>query len=384
GSTSYVILSSSSGLPSGSQPHTVVGWFKPNSYGSRVAMSWGTEVNNQGRWVSAGNASYSNHVSAGFWNNNADSGQSISLNSWHHLAFIFDGNTTVTFIIDNGAPITKTVAQQPDTVLSSARIGSLLNSGYYYDGLIDDVRIYNRALSAAEIQNLYQAGQVIVNGSQATRLTSGLVGYWSFNGPDVDGTTAYDRSGNANNGTLSGGVKTAIGKSGQALSFDGGSGYVNVGNTASLDITGAITMSVWVNSATATSLGRIVAKGTYGGSQLGYSLQLYPSTGGKVSFIVSDGSEAIIKSNASITDGVWNHIVGVRDASGNMKLYVNNVQQTETATKTGSMSNIYPLAIGVSNTTALREYFNATIDEVRIYNRALSASEVQQLYNMGK
>ena len=93
--------------------------------------------------------------------------------------------------------------------------------------------IYNRALSASEVQQLYGLGAgTHVNTSSAnlqrgSSLANGLVGYWTFDGSDISGSTVYDLSGNGNNGTNNGATPT-IGKLGQALKFDGSSSYVNI------------------------------------------------------------------------------------------------------------------------------------------------------------
>ncbi len=218
----------------------------------------------------------------------------------------------------------------------------------------------------------------------AEQANSGLVGYWSFDG------NAQDSSGSGNHGTISG-ATFVQGVSGQALSFDGVDDYVNVGDKDSLNPhLNSMTIEAWVKTSDADSLGRIYAKGTHGGSQRGYSLQLYPGTGGKVSLIFGTGHEHILRSDASITDGLWKHIVGVIDRTGNMELYINNVKQSTTIDVSDHSgvdigANTYNACIGVSCSTngvpGLSEYLNGIIDEVRIYNRALNASEIQAHYN---
>src|SRR3989344_8677118 len=77
-------------------------------------------------------------------------------------------------------------------------------------------------------------------------LTDGLVGYWSFNGADIAADTAYDRSGNANNGTLTNGPVRTEGKIGQALSFDGVDDGVQVIDSSSLGGMPTLTVSLWL------------------------------------------------------------------------------------------------------------------------------------------
>ena len=103
-----------------------------------------------------------------------------------------------------------------------------------FKGTIDEVRIYNRALSATEVAKLYGSGAVKTNASSAnldngSSLERGLVGHWTFDGADVT-TVVADRSGQGNNGYFIGGATLSakvIGKLGQALRFDGADDYLH-------------------------------------------------------------------------------------------------------------------------------------------------------------
>jgi len=123
----------------------------------------------------------------------------------------------------------------------------------FFNGLIDEVRVYNRALSGAEIQALYKSGAA----KFAPPTNKGLVGYWSMN--EGTGTVAGDGSGNGNRGTLTGGPTWVDGKRGKALNFDGTNDYVDSVDGASLNLQ-SVSMSAWVK--TTTSGGYIVAKKT--------------------------------------------------------------------------------------------------------------------------
>ena len=101
---------------------------------------------------------------------------------------------------------------------------------HHFDGSIDDVRVYNRALTATEVAGLYQSGLAKINSSQSPgTLSQGLVGWWTMDGADTvwSSPTAgveYDRSGNGNTGTLTNMTRSGsptVGKIGQALKFDG-------------------------------------------------------------------------------------------------------------------------------------------------------------------
>ncbi len=176
--------------------------------------------------------------------------------TWHYITWV-DNNGTAQLYVDGALDstnynYTRSTLTLNNTVIGAINLGSF--TGNFF-GLIDEVRIYSRALSASEIKGLYNLGSAKINASQNTKITDGLVGLWSFDGQDIYGTTAIDRSGSspANNGTLTGAnglPKPVMGKVGQALSFDGTDDYVSVADSNSLDATN-ITLSAWVKSSTA-------------------------------------------------------------------------------------------------------------------------------------
>ncbi len=125
----------------------------------------------------------------------------------------------------------------------------------FFNGKIDDVRIYNRALSPTEVKQLYNLGTANAAHSNTVALSNGLVGYWTFDGPAMDWrkNQVADASGNGNTGSLvSLGTTTAPtpGKIGQALKFDGSTSYVDIGNVSALsfDRTTPFTISMWLKT----------------------------------------------------------------------------------------------------------------------------------------
>ncbi|MEI8096833.1 MAG: LamG domain-containing protein, partial [Candidatus Moraniibacteriota bacterium] len=124
---------------------------------------------------------------------------------WHHVCGVYDRHASVSAYSDG--VLANATDISGDAAYSITNTGSFNLGGIaaYFTGSIDEVRVYNRVLTQAEITKLYQTTATAkVNTSQNTQSTSGLVGLWSFNGPDISGTTATDRSGNGNNGTLGG------------------------------------------------------------------------------------------------------------------------------------------------------------------------------------
>jgi hypothetical protein len=207
--------------------------------------------------------------------------------------------------------------------------------------------------------------------------TRGLAGYWSLD--EGSGGMAYDASGNANHGTTSGGPGWTTGKVGGALSFDGVDDYVDAGNDANLDITGAITVEAWINSAigeTGADYPLIAGKRT---GFLGYGLHVQKYT--TPQFWIGDGSDWVgASAGAVVSPNQWYHLVGTYDGSNLIKIYVNGVLKNTGSQQSLASSGTKEFRIGLES--AIRQW-NGLIDDVRIYNRALSAEEVRYHYNRG-
>lgn len=275
-------------------------------------------------------------------------------------------------------------------------IGKRSDLGTHSAGTMDEIRIYNRALSDDELQNIYAAtapGFRVINASRnvtGSSLDSGLVGLWSFDGADVSGTTAYDRSGSGNNGTLTNGPTPTIGKAGQGMSFDGVNDYAALPNGIASNLSGGkFTLSAWVYPTSASGLNSILKN--WGSSNVGaFHFDL---TGQKASIYVAQSNSTLIgpsQSASAVPLNEWSHVVAVADGSY-IKVYVNGVQSGTPVSYNGTLltSNQYtnigakPGDAGGAD-GAIPAYFSGKIDEARVYNRALSADEVKALYNLGK
>lgn len=210
-------------------------------------------------------------------------------------------------------------------------------------------------------------------------MTQDLVGYWPMN--EGTGTVAHDSSDNGNQGVLTNGPQWATGKVGGALQFDGVNDYVNAGNGASLQLSGAHTLEAWINpKAIPSGSGGVIAK--YRSSAYpGYLLAVMSN--GKVIYTLKKDSttSANVTSNSAVVPDTWYHIVAVYDGTS-MRLYINGVQQTDVESWdiANSFRNTTDNAyIGYLNANTR---FNGIIDELRIYNRALSAAEINYHYNL--
>jgi hypothetical protein len=210
-------------------------------------------------------------------------------------------------------------------------------------------------------------------------LSQGLVGLWLFN--EGGGGTAYDLSGQRNHGTLTNMANPPTqtsGWCGGGLSFDGVDDYVDCGNPVSLNITGTITVSAWVNITSQKDYAPIILKGYAGLSTVvgGYMLRLNPS--GKMLFRIATTISTYEAESSAISFSTWHYVVGVYDHT-NVSIYVDGVKTVGDTCIQDIKNSSYNLEFGRDAYSSLRQ-FGGIIDDVRIYNRALSAAEVRQLY----
>ncbi len=199
---------------------------------------------------------------------------------------------------------------------------------------------------------------------------SGLVAAYSFNAGS--GASLADVTGKGHTGTISGAVWSTGGHTGGALSFDGVNDWVTVADAADLDLTNGMTLSAWVRpSGAGTDWQTIMLKESPG--FMAYAL--YADTdSNRPSGHVVVGSDLDVRGTAALASNTWTHLTASYDGA-NLRLYVNGNQVASRAV-TGSMgASTRPLRIGGNNTWA--EWFGGLIDDLRIYNRALTPSEVQ-------
>lgn len=315
----------------------------------------------------------------------------LPIGTWTHIVGVYDDAANTQNIYFNGVLDTSNSCSNAMQMNDAAvRIGDFYGVEYF-NGKIDEIRIYNRALSAAEVVGLYQSSgrRVTVNSSQNNQITTGLVGLWSFNGPDISGSLALDRSGFGNNGTISGAIPT-IGKVGQGVKFDGSTNqYIDVGSSNSyFATTSPTTISAWIypKSIGGGSSGRIIhRRGT--ADVNGGDFQLTATNALLFGF---DGTTALRRtsSNNAVSLNSWQHVLATWDGSltaSNIHLFVNGAETSYQTTQNGS--GIYETnnqSTRIGNRHDGGRTFDGTIDEVRVYNRVLSADEIKRLYNMGR
>lgn len=215
--------------------------------------------------------------------------------------------------------------------------------------------------------------------------SEGLVGWWTFD--EGSGTTAYDASGNGNNGTWNGtGSHFTGGKVGTyAGQFNGVDDYIEIPSTNSLSIgSNKISYSAWVNPL-AADYRTVFSKG-YDATDGGYSLRITRDSEPIKAFaeVHASGTTGAAGVYNNIANNIWSYLTGTYDGT-QLCLYVNGVLNACTNYSGNIQTNNLSLRIGrLSTAQIINAYFKGLVDEVRIYNRVLSAAEIQAIYNATK
>ncbi len=197
---------------------------------------------------------------------------------------------------------------------------------------------------------------------------AGLVAAFGFE--EGAGTTVADGSGFGNAGTVSG-AAWAAGRFGRALSFDGINDMVTVLDSPSLDLSSGMTLEAWVNPRALSGYVTVAMKERPG--HLAYALYANTDTS-RASAEIAVVTNLDTRSVAPLALNVWNHVAATFDGT-TLRLFVNGVQVSTRAITGTIMQSSNPLRIG--GNLVWGEDFNGLIDEVRIYNRPLTALEIQ-------
>lgn len=397
-------------------------------------------------------------------------------NRWHHVAAVRDTAQDKLYLYLDGVLDATPAVDTTTGTLATSRSFKIGHSQYYpnfFDGLIDDVRIYGRALSDEEIWQLYYEGMgekasnpypadgaanvdpnVVLSWApgknalshdiylgldyndvnNATQDSNEYMGnfdvnsydpnslelettyYWRIDERNISGTVkgdiwgfrtwlepnfiswwkfdegegdiAYDSTGN-NHGTIYGATWTT-GQIDDALAFDGDGDYVEVANDQSQQITtNQITLSAWIklDADVGDTQRRIIHKQEAPGIAWGFEIfgdGYNGSSGNQLVFHDSDGGAAWYNclSPTDLNPSQWYH-VAVTDNAGVIEIYIDGQpnRSCDDAYRIPS-SIVAPIIIGATN-PATDFFFDGTIDDVRIYGRALSDEEIWQLYQQG-
>ncbi|MDD4027381.1 MAG: LamG domain-containing protein, partial [Candidatus Shapirobacteria bacterium] len=337
----------------------------------------------------------------GFYGNDLSSNTTLETNKWYHLTYLYDGTKQKIYI--NGNLDTSRNAVAFNGQSGTVHLGKSYNSSsYVFDGNFDDVKIYPYARTADQIKQDYNSRGSVnssstnlgIKSNTSPSLKSSLVAYYKFD--EGSGTTVYNSGigGTAFNGTFGTGSSAPTwtqGKSIKGLSFIG-TNYITLPNdivTTSTIRSQGVTYSAWIKSTTTITTNlRILGQKPGSGYSDFASGGIGIDSSGKALMVAYDDGIAYkyATSNTTLNTNQWHHIVGTYDPSDQkIKIYVNGKKDGSDVSITtfSRLLTNSTNSIGNQNHPTSPYFFNGLIDEVKIYNRALTDEEVKQDYNAG-
>jgi hypothetical protein len=384
GSTS--VVTGSTNWVSGNNARAISLWISTTVSNNAGVFGYGNGASNEwfGLFLGEGN-NYNRVGIVGYYNNIQSTYTLPSNGSWVHLVASFDG-TTLKLYADNVE-----IYSEPESYNTTGTGGFTIGgvpwntSGERFDGKIDQIRVFNKALSSSEVTTLY--GET---SASSTKSTTDIFA-------DSSGISLYEFEGNANDtgGTYNGtatnvvfgydgtasNVTYSTGKFGQAAVFNGSSSNIVLGNVFNSVLSNDFTISTWVN--VDSMGGQIFGKGIWVAN--GEYVRLYTRTSTpRIQFGFEDGgsNNVSMSTNSTNLEGTgWRHIVAIGDyTNGKYKLYLDGAL-IEEQNISGSLNMTNAEAARIGNRESNNAPFNGSIDQVRIFDRAISAADVTTLYN---
>lgn len=334
---------------------------------------------------------------------------SIPLNMWTYIAVVDNGSNYLVYFNDIQQPTTPTGSYiTPTTSNNNAYIGARAdfgtNGGLYFNGIIDEVKVYNFDLTSDQVKLDMNQGKTLVLGSTSnnssyqpnaanqnycilgdTSPCAAPVGEWNFE--EGTGSTVNDTSGNGNTGTWSGtGARHWVpGEVGTAGNFNGSDDYVDAGNGAALNISGPLTIEFWMKMDNSYSPGytycilskycRIRSGALAGPYQIGW-----PSSS-NLEFEISNNSTEDDLSFGNPSKGVWHHLTAVYDGS-NMYTYLDGSIVNNKLTAIASLKTTGS-HLSFGNNAYGSGFYKGLLDQIRVYNYARTPAQIAWDYNKG-
>ena len=367
GSGGYINVSDSPSLRM-ENSYSIVAWIKPEANqqdGARI-ISKALAIPNYHSYFLALNQGNQGDLLPNFgaYNNSyLNASSEVTANQWHQVIGVYDGKKTYIYV-DGELSNQRDIQSNPPIGFDNLplEIGRLnTNQSQYFSGCIDDIKIYNYAISQSKIDSLYIEGGW-------PNIHNNLVASYPFNGD------ANDESGNGNNGSVNGATLTSdrFGNPNSAFSFDGENDYIQIPHSESLNLTNQISVSYWIKLETSGPYFfpyHIIEKyGSWGSGQREWD----------INFVIDSGS--VVWSTNLESETYYNFIMTYDGEVIN--IYKNSMLIGSESHSTGIPKSSSDIMIG-EYFLGGDYYFDGIIDDIRIYNYALSESEIQNLYEEG-
>jgi len=371
---------------SGSQSRTVSFWFNLNATPSGTEQLYSQGTNNLKEAFNIQLTS-SAKVQVSYAGREWDSTTALSTGQWYHILVTYNGGNIETSlnteIYINGTEETLVSGGGSSTGIASTSntsysLGYRTNiSTLYVDGKMDQVRIFNKALSAAEVTTLY--GELAceytcttdTNGFPASA-SSDLVAYYKLDNDATDETGSYN--GTASNVTFDGG------RYGLSASFNGSSSYIST--TYIVPASNTASISSWFNISSTGNYRTLFSDAPSNGAAINTRMQIYFTPTNTFDVIIGNNSGYWVGSSNSIAsyiDGNWHNLIATYNGT-DVKVYIDgSLFQSFTSTISFGTAGNQSLVLGKAGLNNVN-YWLGKIDQVRIYDKALSSTEVSSLY----
>ncbi|MFL5912917.1 MAG: LamG-like jellyroll fold domain-containing protein, partial [Gaiellaceae bacterium] len=377
GTTGDVSVPSSTSLNAG-DTFSIEAWVKRGSTGGTtnqvIASKQGTS------WMLAFSTANALILQVNGTTVNTSSSTVADTTSWHHVVATKSGTSVHLYIDGKDVTGSKTTNKTVSNNTSALTIGAS-GTASWFKGTLDEVAAYNSVLSAAQVTDHYLLGLASCSTSGSTYAqtvggTSGLLGYWRLG--ERSGATACDSSGQ-NPGSYLGGFTLAQpgainGDSDTGTTFNGTTGWVSVPAMSSLNTGDTFTFEGWVKRGTTGGTSNQVIA-----SKQGSAWTLLFNTANKL--VLQSGATTIATSTGSVADTTSWHHVAVTKSGSSVHLFVDGTDVTGAVTNVTLANSTSPLAFGQSGGSA--NWLNGTLDDVALYNAALTATQIGSHYTLG-
>ena len=296
----------------------------------------------------------------------------LTVGNWYHLAFVLDDSANTVQVYVNGSTLGS--ALSTTNTFQGLEEGGRI-SGYKAScnatvnnpllGQVDDLSIYNSALSGSDITDIYNSGYPKDESER-----SGLVAYYKFDG-DVYPV-----------------VRDAMQFSNASLDFDGIDDYVDLGTglNSYLELGDSFSYSAWVKFSADTTHRTIISSLQASGPK-GTQLRVLNTEAIRIIFIQSGAVYKYVDSSVLAVD-TWHHVVATYDGSntvGGINLYINGSLDNSTTGTSGTLTSITSAeSLKIGKYASSSNMYEGNIDDVIVFNAELSASDVTDIYNSGK
>ena len=348
---------------------TISFWAKPNSLPASGEVYLLSNGGYQERWKismpSHGKPVFTTH-SGGNCCSDLDSGTPLTVGTWTHIVMVHDGAKDIIYF--NGVKVNeKNAPGTLDKTKYPLGIGwDPIDDSGDFDGSLDDVQIYNRALTAGEIATLFATQ------NQTPVVSGNLVADYQANG-NANDATGYNNHAIVQGAQLS---TDRFGKSNQAYSFNGVDQSLLAANSPQLNSPNT-TISFWIKPVSFPASGEVYLL-SHGGYQERWKISM-PAHGKPVFTTHSNGACCSdLDSGTPLTVGSWTHVVMTHDGAKDI-IYFNGVLVNEKNTVGPLDVTTKPLGIGFDPIDN-NYFFNGSLDEIQIYNVALTSVQIAALY----